>query len=88
MLDMLERSSMFVISLDDRRHWYRYHHLFGELLREQLALTVPDRITGLHRAASGWLAGAGHVDEAIGHALAAQDLAAAASLVAAAGRPG
>jgi LuxR family maltose regulon positive regulatory protein len=82
LLDVLERSNMFVIALDDQRLWYRYHHLFGELLREQLALTMPDRITQLHRAASAWFAGAGHVDDAIGHAIAAQDLAAAADLVA------
>ena len=80
-LDMLERSNLFVISLDDQRLWYRYHHLFGELLREQLTLTLPERVAGLHRAASGWFAGAGHLDEAIGHAIAAHDLEAAADLV-------
>jgi LuxR family maltose regulon positive regulatory protein len=82
MLAMLERSNLFVVPLDDQRSWYRYHHLFGELLREQLALTMPDQAAGLHRAASGWLAGAGRLDEAIGHAIAAADLDAAAGLVA------
>lgn len=82
MLDMLERSNLFVTSLDDQRLWYRYHHLFGELLREQLVLTLPERAAGLHRAASGWFAEAGHMDEAIGQAIAAQDLGAAAELVA------
>ena len=81
MLDTLERSNMFVIALDDQRLWYRYHHLFGGLLREQLQVTMPERVPSLHRAASAWFAGAGHVDEAIGHAVAAQDLEAAASLV-------
>ena len=81
-LDMLERSNMFVTSLDDQRHWYRYHHLFGELLREQLQVTMPEQVAGLHRAASGWLAEVGRLDEGIGHALAAQDPADAASLVA------
>ena len=60
--------------------WYRYHHLFGELLREQLTLTLPDQVPGLHRAASGWFAEAGRLDEAIGHAIAAQDLEAATDL--------
>jgi LuxR family transcriptional regulator, maltose regulon positive regulatory protein len=81
MLDVLERSNMFLIWLDDQRAWYRYHHLFGELLREQLQVTMPERVPGLHRAASAWLAGAGHTDEAIGHAIAAQELEAAADLV-------
>jgi LuxR family maltose regulon positive regulatory protein len=81
MLDMLERSNLFLISLDEQRLWYRYHHLFGELLRDQLALTMPDRVSDLHRAASGWFAEAGHVDEAIGHAIAAADLTAATRLV-------
>jgi LuxR family maltose regulon positive regulatory protein len=81
MLDMLERSNLFLVSLDDQRLSYRYHHLFGELLRDQLTLRMPERVAGLHRAASGWFAGAGRLDEAIGHTIAAQDLEAAADLV-------
>src|SRR5208282_4328273 len=81
MLEMLERSNMFVTALDNQRLWYRYHQLFGELLREQLAVTMPGQVAGLHRAASGWFAAAGRLDEAIGHAIAAQDLEAAAGLV-------
>jgi LuxR family maltose regulon positive regulatory protein len=81
MLDMLERSNMFVASLDHQRLWYRYHHLFGELLREQLALTMPERIAGLHRAASAWFAEAGRLDDAIEHAIAARELEAATDLV-------
>ena len=81
MLDMLERSNLFVVSLDDQRLRYRYHHLFGELLREQLTLTMPERVADLHRAAAGWSADAGHVDDAIRHAIAAQDLHGAANLV-------
>ena len=81
MLDLLERSNLFVVSLDDNRRWYRYHHLFGDLLRDQLALTMPEWVARLHRAASGWFAEAGRVDEAIGYAIAAQDLEAAADLV-------
>ena len=81
MLETLERSNLFVIALDDQRVWYRYHQLFGELLREQLQLVMPERVAGLHREASGWLAGQGHLDEAIGHAIAAGELEAAAGLV-------
>ena len=81
MLDMLERSNLFLVSLDDQRLSYRYQHLFGELLHEQLTLRMPERVAGLHRAASGCFAGAGRLDEAIGHTIAAQDLEAAADLV-------
>ena len=81
MLDMLERSNVFLISLDDQRNWYRYHQLFGELLREQLQLTMPERVAGLHSAASAWFAKAGDVDEAIEHAIAAGELDTAADLV-------
>lgn len=86
-LDTFERSNMFVISLDDQRLWYRYHQLFGELLHEQLALTMPDQVAGLHRAASGWCASAGRLDEAIGHAIAAADLQSAEDLVIGGWRP-
>jgi ATP/maltotriose-dependent transcriptional regulator MalT len=72
-LDTLERSNLFVVSLDDQRQWYRYHQLFGELLHDQLAFTMPGQVAGLHRAASGWLAAAGRLDEAIEHALTAGD---------------
>ena len=80
-LEMLERSNLFVVPLDDQRTWYRYHHLFGELLREQLSAAMPEQVAGLHRAASGWFAEAGRLDEAVGHAIAAADLDAAAGLV-------
>jgi LuxR family maltose regulon positive regulatory protein len=81
MLDRLERSNLFLIALDDQRKWYRYHHLFGELLRDQLQLATPERIPGLHKAASAWLADANRPDEAIEHAIAADELDAAANLV-------
>jgi ATP/maltotriose-dependent transcriptional regulator MalT len=80
-LDALERSNMFVIPLDDQRQRYRYHHLFGELLREQLTATMPGHVTGLHQAAAAWHAAAGHPGEAIRHALAAGDLPTAEDLV-------
>jgi LuxR family maltose regulon positive regulatory protein len=81
LLDSLQRSNVFVIPLDDQRQWYRYHHLFGELLREQLTLTIPGQAAGLHRAAAAWFAGAGRSDEAIRHAIAADNLPAAGDLV-------
>jgi LuxR family maltose regulon positive regulatory protein len=81
MLGMLERSNLFVISLDDQRLWYRYHHLFSEVLRDQLELTMPERVTDLHRRASAWLAEAGRLGEAIGHAIAAREPETAADLV-------
>jgi LuxR family maltose regulon positive regulatory protein len=80
-LDMLERSNLFTISLDDRRCWYRYHHLFGQLLGEQLQRLMPERVADLHRLASAWLAGTAHRAEAIEHAIAAGELETAADLV-------
>lgn len=80
-LDRLERSNLFMISLDDQRRWYRYHRLFGQLLGEQLRRMQPDRVADLHRLASAWLAGTARRGEAIEHAIAAQELETAADLV-------
>ena len=81
LLDELERNNLFVIPLDDERRWYRYHHLFGELLRDRLLSDRPDRVAELHRAAYQWLARAGEADLAIEHAVAAGELEAAKDLV-------
>ena len=81
LLDELERSNVFVIPLDDERRWYRYHHLFAQLLRDRLRPTSPDRQAALHRAAYQWFAGAGEADLAIEHALAAGDFEVAKDLV-------
>ena len=81
-LTELERSNLFLVPLDSRREWYRYHHLFGELLRHELALEAPSEVEGLHRRASGWFEDAGDMDEAIHHAAAAGDLDRAADLIA------
>jgi LuxR family maltose regulon positive regulatory protein len=81
LLDELERGNVFVISLDDQRRWYRYHHLFAELLHDRLRATSPDRQAALHRAAYQWFTGAGEVDLAIEHAVAAGDFEAAKDLV-------
>jgi LuxR family maltose regulon positive regulatory protein len=78
----LERSNLFLVPLDSRREWYRYHHLFGELLQHELALSAPGELPDLHRRAAGWYLDNGSVDEAIHHRAAAGDLGGAADLIA------
>jgi LuxR family maltose regulon positive regulatory protein len=80
-LEALERGNLFVVPLDDRRQWYRYHHLFAEVLQAHLLAEQPDLVAGLHRRASEWYARYGTAAEAIPHALAAQDFERAADLV-------
>jgi LuxR family maltose regulon positive regulatory protein len=77
----IERANLFLVPLDGRREWYRYHHLFAELLRHELERLESEAVRGLHRRAAEWLGANGAVDEAIGHALAAGDDEAAAGLV-------
>ena len=79
----LERANLFLIALDERRQWYRYHQLFGELLARELSLVLPGEVTSLHRQAYEWYAGEGMAAEAITHAVAAGDHAKAAEMVAA-----
>jgi LuxR family maltose regulon positive regulatory protein len=81
MLERLERANLFVIPLDDERRWYRYHHLFADLLRNQLALAYPDQVSCLHQRASGWFEEEGFTEETIAHAFAAKDYERVASLV-------
>ena len=71
-LRYLETSNLFLILLDQERCWYRYHHLFAELLRYRLHETYPQEIKNLHRLASHWFAKNGLMEEAISHALAAE----------------
>jgi LuxR family maltose regulon positive regulatory protein len=80
-LEDLERGNFFVVALDDTRHWYRYHHLFAEVLSAQLLAEQPDQVATLHRRASAWYEQHGEVSEAIRHALAACDFTRAADLV-------
>jgi LuxR family transcriptional regulator, maltose regulon positive regulatory protein len=80
-LDELERSNLLLIPLDAKRHWYRYHPLFAELLRHELERTEPDVVPALHRSASGWCNDAGLIVEAASHANAAGDIDAAVELV-------
>ena len=81
-LDWLEASDLFVIPLDDKHEWYRYHHLFQQLLRNQLQRRCePDEIAAVHARASAWYAQKGLIDEALNHALSAGDDLGAAQLV-------
>jgi LuxR family maltose regulon positive regulatory protein len=79
-LEYLERANLFVVSLDNRREWYRYHHLFADLLRYRLQRVCPERLPELHRRACRWYADAGDPDEAMRHALAIPDPTLAADL--------
>ncbi|MEO0803209.1 MAG: LuxR C-terminal-related transcriptional regulator [Cyanobacteria bacterium J06642_2] len=85
MLETLERSNLFVVSLDDKRQWYRYHHLFADVLRTRLQEEQRDRLSLLHARASEWYEQNELPTEAIHHALAAEDFARAANLVELAG---
>jgi LuxR family maltose regulon positive regulatory protein len=80
-LSALERGNFFIIPLDDKRRWYRYHHLFAEVLYAHLMEEQPDQISTLHRRASAWYAERGEAGNAIRHALAAEDFARAADLI-------
>ena len=81
MLETLERANLFIIPLDEERCWYRYHHLFADLLRQRLRQTQPDQLTVIHRRASEWYAGQGFADDAIDHALRGGDIERAADLI-------
>jgi LuxR family maltose regulon positive regulatory protein len=80
-LDALERSNLFVVPLDDKRHWYRYHHLFAEVLHMRLLTEQAEQIATLHRRASAWYEQQGSAADAIRHALAGGDFARAADLI-------
>jgi LuxR family maltose regulon positive regulatory protein len=77
----LERGNFFVVPLDDKRHWYRYHHLFAEVLSAHLMAEQPNQVSALHRRASEWYEHYGSMADAIRHALAAGDFERAADLV-------
>jgi ATP/maltotriose-dependent transcriptional regulator MalT len=81
MLERLEHANLFVVSLDDKRRWYRYHQLFAEVLRNLLKQTQPELIPELHRRASRWYERHGFLDEATQHALASSDYSVAARLI-------
>ncbi len=68
-LEYLERNNLFVVPLDDKRYWYRYHHLFADLLRQRLQRERPELVPELHRRASEWYEQNEQIAEAVGHAL-------------------
>ncbi len=80
LLELLERGNLFLIPLDDARRWYRYHHLFADVLRVH-AMEDPNRVADRHRRASDWYARNDLPAEAIRHALAAKDFDRAADLI-------
>jgi LuxR family maltose regulon positive regulatory protein len=82
-LEKIERENLFVAPLDMSRHWYRYHQLFGELLRTELRRSEPDLVADLHRRAATWFETGGLIDEAVRHLVAAGDIARSADLIAA-----
>jgi LuxR family transcriptional regulator, maltose regulon positive regulatory protein len=80
-LEALDRGNLFVVPLDDARRWYRYHHLFADVLRARLLEELPAEVAGLHRRASAWYERAGEAAEAIRHAVAGGDPQRAADLL-------
>ncbi len=81
-MDILERENLFVVPLDDTRQWFRYHRLFAQVLRSELARTEPEIVPALHERASDWLRRSGSADEAFSHARSAGNIAGAISLIA------
>jgi LuxR family maltose regulon positive regulatory protein len=81
-LEDLEEANAFVVALDPARSWFRYHHLFADLLQRELRRTDPGEVTALHQVASGWFAGHGFRVEAVRHAQAARDWGLAGRLLA------
>src|SRR5215467_11588586 len=81
MLEQVERAGLFMVPLDEVRGWWRYHHLFADLLRARLQAEQPGRMEALHRAAAAWSEEHDLADDAIRHALAAGDAAWAARVV-------
>jgi LuxR family transcriptional regulator, maltose regulon positive regulatory protein len=80
-IEVLERENLFLVPLDDNRQWYRYHHLFAQLLRSRLAASEPGIVVTLHERASAWHQQSGPAEEAISHALAAGNTARVIDLI-------
>ncbi len=81
MLERLDRANLFLVPLDDRRQWYRYHHLFADVLRARLLNEQPEVVGLLHQRASAWYEAHDEVAEAITHATAGGDVGQAARLI-------
>jgi LuxR family maltose regulon positive regulatory protein len=86
-LEAVERSNLFLVALDERREWFRYHHLFRDLLRHELGRASGDLAPALHRRASAWHSRHDNLEEAIAHATAAGDFGDAGELIARHWRP-
>ncbi len=81
MIERLDRANLFLVPLDARRRWYRYHHLFADVLRARLLAEDPASMLELHRRASRWCEQEGDVESAVMHALAGEDHERAADLI-------
>lgn len=81
LLEHLENANLFIVPLDYERHWYRYHPLFGELLRIQMERTNPETFAALHRKAAEWYEPNGYFEEAVQHLLVIKDFDRAARLI-------
>src|SRR5690348_4314958 len=81
LLEQVERAGLFVVPLDEVRGWWRYHHLFADLLRARLHQEQPGRVPELHRDAAAWYMKRGLADDAIRHAVAAGEMTWAARLI-------
>jgi LuxR family maltose regulon positive regulatory protein len=81
LLTTLQRANLFLVDLDDQRQWFRYHHLFADVLRARLLAEAPDLVPLLHQRASRWYEAHDSAEEAVGHALAARDFDRAAHLM-------
>jgi LuxR family maltose regulon positive regulatory protein len=81
LLEQAEGANLFLVPLDEERRWWRYHHLFADLLQARLQQEQPARVPELHRNAAGWYERNGLPDDAVGHALAAGDAGWAARLI-------
>ena len=80
-LELLERRNLLLVPLDDHRRWYRYHHLFADVLQSRLLAERPDDVSALHSRASVWFDEVGDVEAAVRHAFAADDVDRAADLI-------
>lgn len=80
-LETIEHHNLFIVPLDQERKWFRYHHLFSDLLRRRLRRDYPEQISDLHRRASQWLRNNGFQNEAIDHAMKAGDFEICATIL-------
>jgi LuxR family maltose regulon positive regulatory protein len=81
MLESLEQSNLFIISLDEQRQWYRYHHLMADVLQSRLQQSHPESLPELHQRASRWFEDNGFLELAISHAISGKDMEKAAEII-------